>query len=193
MESLYKYALALVALANIAIAQTNSSTPVYKNPNATIDDRVSDLLGRMTIQDKTAQLVQGDISNWLNTTDGSFNASGLEFNMEYRAGSFYVGYYLNWTTLSENVKIGQDYLTQNTTLGIPAWVQSEGIHGFLIPNATIFNSPIAQACSWNPELVGQMGEAIAQEAAALGVVSIVFSLKTGILYVYLDFPVCTSS
>lgn len=171
MDSLSKYVFAFLALANIATAQTNSSIPLYKNTNATIDDRVSDLLGRMTIQDKAAQLVQGDISNWLNTTDGSFNASGLAFNMEYRASSFYVGYPLNWTTLSSNIQIGQDYLTQNTTLGIPAWVQSEGIHGFLIPNATIFNSPIAQGASWNPDLVGKMGEAIAQEAAALGVVS----------------------
>lgn len=171
MDSLRKYALAFLALANIATAQ-NTSTPIYKNPNATIDDRVSDLLGRMTIQDKASQLVQGDITNWMNQTDGSFNESGLVFNMENRASSFYVGYPVNWTTLSTNVKIGQDYLTQNTTLGIPAWVQSEGIHGFLIPNGTIFNSPIAQACSWNPDLVSKMGEAIAQEAAALGVVSV---------------------
>lgn len=171
MDSLRKYALAWLALVNIAMAQTNTSTPIYKNPNATIDDRVADLLGRMTIQDKASQLVQGDITNWMNQTDGSFNESGLVFNMEYRASSFYVGYPVNWTTLSTNVKIGQDYLTQNTTLGIPAWVQSEGIHGFLIPNGTVFNSPIAQACSWNPDLVSKMGEAIAQEAAALGVVS----------------------
>lgn len=169
MSQLQKCAAALLALVRIASAVTNSSTPVYKNSNATIDDRVSDLLGRMTIQDKTAQLVQGDVSNWLNTTDGRINASGLAFNMQYRAGSFYVGYDVNWTTLSDSIKIGQDYLAQNTTLGIPAWVQSEGIHGFLITNATVFNSPIAQACSWNPELVGKMGQVIAQEAAALGV------------------------
>src|SRR5258706_401135 len=36
-------------------------------------------------------------------------------------------------------------------------------------NATIFNSPIGQACSWNPKLVQKMGAAIAQEALALGV------------------------
>ncbi|KUI69638.1 Periplasmic beta-glucosidase [Cytospora mali] len=161
---------AVLALANVASAAGyNGSAPIYKNPNATIDDRVADLLGRMTIQDKTAQLVQGDISNWINVTDGSFNASGLEWNMEYRAGSFYVGYYANWTTLSDGIKIGQEYLVKNTTLGIPAWVQSEGIHGFLAPNATIFNSPIAHACSWNPDLVEKMGKAIAQEALALGV------------------------
>lgn len=60
-------------------------------------------------------------------------------------------------------------MIHNTTLGIPALVQSEGIHGFLIGNATIFNSPIAQACSWNLALIEKMGVAIAQEAAALGV------------------------
>ncbi|CAN8098075.1 unnamed protein product [Discula destructiva] len=164
-----KYVLAWLAMAGIVSAAANDSTPVYKNPNATIDDRVSDLLGRMTIEDKTAQLVQGDVSNWLNTTDGTFNASGLAWSMQYRAGSYYVGYPLNWTTLSDAVKLGQDYLMQNTTLGIPAWVQTEGIHGFLIPNATIFNSPIAHACSWNPGLVEKMGQVIAEEAAALGV------------------------
>lgn len=161
--------LALWPLASAAMASSNTSTPIYKNPNATIDDRVADLVSRMTIQDKQSQLVQGDVSNWLNITDGSFNASGLAWNMAYRGGAFYVGYYLNWTTLANAIQLGQDYLVHNTTLGIPAWVQSEGIHGFLIPNATIFNSPIAQACSWNPDLVTKMGRAIAQEAAALGV------------------------
>lgn len=168
MKSICIGVISLV-LATTARGAGNDSTPVYKSPNATIDDRVSDLLSRMTIQDKAAQLVQGDISNWINTTDGSFNTSGLEWSMEYRGGSFYVGYPVNWTTLWNGVKVGQDYLTQNTTLGIPAWVQSEGIHGFLIPNATIFNSPIAQACSWNPDLVEKMGKAIALEASALGV------------------------
>lgn len=38
-------------------------TPIYKDADASIDDRVADLLSRMTIADKTAQLIQGDISN----------------------------------------------------------------------------------------------------------------------------------
>ncbi|POS79651.1 glycosyl hydrolase family 3 [Diaporthe helianthi] len=164
--------LATLALAGTACAQgslSNGTSPVYKNPNATIDDRVADLLGRMTMEDKASQLLQGDISNWINVTDGTFNASGLEWNMQYRSAAFYVGYYTNSTTLSRGIKLAQDYLTQNTTLGIPAWVQSEGIHGFLAVNATVFNSPIAFACAWNPDLVEKMGRAIAQEALALGV------------------------
>lgn len=176
MKSLHTTSASLLlalACRGIAIAHaatdTDDGTRLYKSPNASVHDRVSDLLGRMTIREKTAQLVQGDVSSWIDVSDGSFNASGLEWSMAGRGGSFYVGYYVNWTTLWKGVKTGQDYLVHNTTLGIPAWVQSEGIHGFLVPNATIFNSPIAQACSWNPRLVEKMGQAIAREAAALGV------------------------
>lgn len=145
--------------------------PLYKNSQATIEDRVEDLLSRMTIEEKTSQLVQGDLRNWLNVTDGTLNATGLEWSMKYRGGSYYI--YAegpdSWKYVNDGVKIAQDYLVHNTTLGIPAWVQGESIHGFLIPNATIFNSPIGYACSWNPELVEKMAAATAKEALALGV------------------------
>ncbi|TVY93594.1 Periplasmic beta-glucosidase [Lachnellula willkommii] len=160
---------ASMLLLRAAYAANNSSIPLYKNPHASVEARIADLLPRMTLADKTAQLVQGDISNWINTTTNAFNASGLQFNMENRAGQFYVGYPVPQQWISEGVRIGQDYLVHNTTLGIPALVQSEGIHGFLIGNATIFNSPIAYACSWNPDLVEKMAAAIAQESLALGV------------------------
>jgi beta-glucosidase len=162
-------AAAFTLLLRITSAADNSSTPLYKNPNASVEDRIADLLPRMTLADKTAQLVQGDISNWINTTTNAFNASGLQWNMAQRAGQFYVGYPVPQQWIADGVRIGQDYLMHNTTLGIPALVQSEGIHGFLIGNATIFNSPIAYACSWNPALVEKMAAAIAQESLALGV------------------------
>lgn len=110
---------------------TNSDAP-YKNPSLPVETRVQDLLSRMTIQDKMAQLVQGDISNWINTTTNVFNYSGLVANMEMKAGMFYVSYPVPQQWIAEGVKQAQDYLMQNTTLGIPALVQSEGIHGFLI-------------------------------------------------------------
>lgn len=169
MRALFAATTALL-LCTAAVADVaHSSGPLYKNPSASVDARVADLLSRMTIQDKTAQLVQGDISNWINMTDNVFNMSGLVWNMATRAGSFYVGYPVDQQWIADGVKTAQDYLIHNTTLGIPALVQSEGIHGFLIGNATIFNSPIAFACSWNPGLVAKMGAAIAQEATALGV------------------------
>lgn len=159
--------LSLVAASHPPNGKNNGA--VYKNPNAPVEARVSDLLSRMTIKDKTAQLMQGDISNWINTTTNAFNYSGLVANMETKAGQFYVGYPVPQSWISAGVKRAQEYLMQNTTLGIPALVQSEGIHGFLIGNATIFNSPIAYACSFDPDLVQEMGAVIAQEALALGV------------------------
>jgi beta-glucosidase len=141
----------------------------YRDPTASVEDRVSDLLSRMTIKEKTAQLIQGDISNWINTTTNVFNYSGLVWNMDNRAGQFYVGYPIAQSWISEGIKKAQDYLMENTTLGIPAFVQTEGIHGLLVGNATIFNSPIAHGCSWDPELVQEMAKAIAEESTALGV------------------------
>ena len=47
-------------------------------------------------------------------------------------------------------------------------MQTEGIHGFLQVNTTIFNSPIAYGCSFNPALVQKMAKAIGVEASAMG-------------------------
>lgn len=163
-------AAATALLFGISDAVTDShKTPVYKNPKAKIDARVADLLSRMTIEDKTSQLVQGDIRNWMDTKTNAFNQTGLEWSMTTRAGSFYVGVPVEQQWIAESIKTAQDYLVHNTTLGIPAFTQTEGIHGFLIEGATIFNSPIAYACSFNRDLIHKMGKAIAQESAALGV------------------------
>ncbi|KAF9891014.1 hypothetical protein FE257_005271 [Aspergillus nanangensis] len=143
--------LLLGLLSGLTVGQ-DGSKPLYKDPNAPIDDRVSDLLDRMTIEDKMAQLMQG-----------------LVENMKMKAGSFYVGYPVPWDWIATNVKKAQDYLIENTTLGIPALVQTEGIHGFLVGNATIFNSPIAYGCSFNRDLVEKMAALIGQESSALGV------------------------
>lgn len=84
----------------------------------------------------------GDITNWMNSTSGEFNHTGLVENMKMKAGSFYgtcffhqgsvfadgglVGYPVSWDWIATNVKRAQDYLVHNTTLGIPALVQTEG-------------------------------------------------------------------
>ncbi|KAJ5087747.1 hypothetical protein N7456_011363 [Penicillium angulare] len=160
--------LLLQLLGTFVSGAIGSSTPLYKDASAPVEKRVKDLLGRMTIEDKMSQLMQGDITNWMDSTTGAFNYSGLVANMEMKAGMFYVGYAIPWDWLADNIKRGQDYLLHNTTLGIPAIVQTEGLHGFLIGNATIFNSPIGIGSSWNPSLVQKMGEVIGKEARALG-------------------------
>jgi beta-glucosidase len=145
------------------------SIPLYKNASASIDARVADLLSRMTIDDKTSQLMQGDISEWLNTTTGEINTAGLAGFASSTAGQFYVGHDMLWSALSNGIKAAQDYMVHNTTLGIPALAQTEGIHGLRVGNAAIFNSPIGYACSWNTALIEKMGTVIARESSVFSI------------------------
>lgn len=101
----------------LAAAQAANGSPIYKNPNATIDERVSDLLGRMSIKDKMSQLIQGDMRNYLNLTDGSVNKTGLEWSMEYRSHAVWTGLYAEKDIISKAAKVAQDYLVNETELG----------------------------------------------------------------------------
>ncbi|KAM5363718.1 hypothetical protein ACJZ2D_011865 [Fusarium nematophilum] len=159
----------LCAAALAVAGHAASEKPVYKDSKASIDDRVADLLKRMTVKEKMAQLIQGDMTNYLNITDGRVNKTGLEWNMEYRANSVWTGLYTKMETVKKAAKLAQDYLVKETELGIPAFIQSEGLHGLLALNATIFNSPIGMGCSFNPELIEKMAGVIATESRALGV------------------------
>ncbi|KAH8103067.1 glycoside hydrolase superfamily [Cristinia sonorae] len=154
---------------------TNSdgSRPTYKNPHASIEDRVNDLLPRMTIEEKVAQLIQGDINGWMNMNDPldktlTFNQTGLEEMMRLKGGSIWGGYLAPWEKLVYGITIGQRYLMENTTLGIPALFQTEvGLHGFT-DNGTIWPSPIGMAASFNPDLLRQAAATFADEAEGLG-------------------------
>ncbi|KZT23228.1 glycoside hydrolase family 3 protein [Neolentinus lepideus HHB14362 ss-1] len=150
----------------------DGSLPVYKNPNGSIEDRVNDLLPRMTIEEKVAQLIQGDIGGWMNFTDPlddtlMYNQTGLELMMAQKNGAIWGGYLTPWDKFVYGITIGQKYLMENTTLGIPAIVQSEGLHGFT-NNGTIWPSPIGLAASFNTELLQQAAATISDEAEGLG-------------------------
>ncbi|KAF9530879.1 glycoside hydrolase [Crepidotus variabilis] len=160
---------------SLASRATNldASTPVYKNPKATIEDRVNDLLPRMTVAEKVAQIIQGDIGGWMNLNDPlddtlTFNQTGLEEMMRLKGGNLWAGYLAPYDKFVYAVRIGQKYLMENTTLGIPALIQSEGLHGFT-NKGTIFPSPIGLAASFNPDLVKQVANVTSTEAEALGI------------------------
>ncbi|TFK83331.1 glycoside hydrolase family 3 protein [Polyporus arcularius HHB13444] len=151
----------------------DGSKPIYKNPDAAIEDRVDDLLPRMTLEEKVAQLIQGDMNGWMNFNDPlddtlTFNQTGLELMMSQKAGSIWGGYLTPWDKFVYGVTVGQRYLIENTTLGIPALIQSEGLHGFT-NNGTIWPSPIGLAASFNPDLLRQAAATIADEAEGLGI------------------------
>ena len=114
-----KFGPAFITTAALAAAagHAHGSTPLYKNPHASVDARVEDLLGRMTVQEKMAQLIQGDMGNYLDLTTAAFNKSGLVWNMDYRANSVWTGYYTNMTTVKKAAELAQNYLMHDTRLG----------------------------------------------------------------------------
>ncbi|KAI0365465.1 glycoside hydrolase [Pilatotrama ljubarskyi] len=147
--------------------------PLYKDPSADIEARVNDLLPRMTLEEKVAQLIQGDMNGWMDFSDPlddikTFNQTGLEAMMSQKAGAIWGGYQTPWDKFVFGVTVGQRFLMENTTLGIPALIQSEGLHGFT-NNGTIWPSPIGLAASFNPDLLKQAAATIADEAEGLGI------------------------
>lgn len=117
------------------------------------DERVDDLLSRMSLQEKVAQMVQipypmvskGEAIEWA----------------EKGAGSFL-------HVLGDNARELQS-VALKTRLGIPVLFGIDAIHGHgLNENATIFPSQLAAACSWNRKLVETMGRVTAREVATDG-------------------------
>ncbi|KAG6815763.1 hypothetical protein H0H87_011547 [Tephrocybe sp. NHM501043] len=154
-------------------ANKDGSVPTYKNPKASIEARVNDLLPRMTVEEKVAQLIQGDLNGWMNLTDPLdntlvYNQTGLQEMMRLKGGSIWAGYLTPYEKFSYAVNVGQRYLMENTTLGIPALIQSEGLHGFT-NNGTIFPSPIGLAASFDTDLVSKVASVTATEAEGLGI------------------------
>ena len=129
---------------------------MYKDAGRTVDERVADLLSRMTLEEKILQLNQyilGENSNVNNIGEVSDTfIPGI--------GSYI---YFNDNAVLRNSLQRREL--EVSRLGIPLLFGFDVIHGF----RTIFPIPLAQACSWNPELVGQACAVAAQEARMSGV------------------------
>ena len=118
-----------------------------------VNQRVEELLSRMTVREKVAQMVQIP-----------YTMVGREKSLEWAklgAGSFL-------HVLGDDARELQEAARQSR-LGIPIIFGIDAIHGHgLNQNATIFPSQLAAACSWNPELVEEMGRVTAREVATDG-------------------------
>ena len=123
--------------------------PHYGRINPAIEERIADLLGRMTLAEKVGQLVQ------------MHPPAVLDLEDKIRNGS--VGSLL---TEPDGRKINhyQRLAVEGSRLGIPLIVGNDVIHGF----RTVFPIPLAASCSWNLALVEEAARAAAEEASASG-------------------------
>jgi beta-glucosidase len=127
------------------------NTPAYRNPALTVEERVADLLGRMTLEEKVGQIMLWDA-----------RSEDLSFINTRQPGSIL-------HILGEKINQAMDLAAQNR-LGIPLLVGEDGIHGHSFwKGATIFPTQLALAASWNPELLEQVGRVTAEEMTPTGI------------------------
>ena len=128
-----------------------SDDAVYTGPAAGIEERVADLLARMTLPEKIGQMLQLDARQDL-----------TDLVQHRLAGSM--------LHASPERMIEALELVRQTRLQIPLLIADDCIHGHSFwPGATIFPTQLAMACTWDPELVERGARAAAVEIAATGI------------------------
>lgn len=155
--------------------QAAGNLPPYRNPQLAVEERVADLVGRMTLEEKVAQVeCLISLERALRDEQGKFSEAKARKITPHGMGGILVldGFtYKGAKPAEEAVFLNafQKFLREQTRLGIPALVVGEGLHGFLAPDATSFPQGIALASTWQPDLVQRVFEVAAAEARARGV------------------------
>ncbi len=146
----------------------------YKNPKLSVDDRVADLLGRMTLEEKVAQMVciWGQKKTILFDEAGKINLKKLGVYLKDGIGQ--IGRIsdtgggqdaMEMADLSNSL---QKFFIEETRLGIPAIFHEECLHGLAAKDATSYPQPIGLASTFNPQLVEEIYSAIAEETRSRG-------------------------
>jgi beta-glucosidase len=147
----------------LATAVAQEPAPDYRNPRLPIEQRVADLLKRMTLEEKVDQLAGGRRRAMaeLNKPNGPQLLERMRrlFNMDSPA---------NPREDAELRNELQKILVEKTSLGIPGLFQGESLHGYMSNGATSFPQVLGLASTWDPELVRQVFTAAADEMASTG-------------------------
>lgn len=139
----------------------------YKNPSLPTEERVNDLLNRMTLQEKIAQI--SHLQSW-DVFDGQkLNTAKLAKMCGDKGYGFFEGFPLTAAQCRKNFRIIQTYLLEQTRLGIPGFSVAESLHGVVHEGSTIYPQNIAIGSTFNPELAYEMTKHIAGELNTIGV------------------------
>ncbi len=150
------YGLCLLGMVCTLSAKDKKGEALYKDAKAPIEKRVDDLLSRMTLEEKVMQLNQYTLGR-----NNNVNNVGEEVKkVPAEIGSLI--YFEATPELRNNM---QKKAMEESRLGIPIIFGYDAIHGF----RTVYPISLAQACSWNPDLVEQACAVSAQEARMSGV------------------------
>ncbi|HEY0461771.1 MAG TPA: glycoside hydrolase family 3 N-terminal domain-containing protein [Pyrinomonadaceae bacterium] len=150
----------------------------YKNANLSLDERVRDLLSRMTLEEKTAQMM----CVWMQKPNdnsrvpkeqmpfgGKFSPAAAKQLMPDGIGQFArQRELLGPRESAEYANAAQKWLKENTRLGIPAVFHDEILHGNMSSGSTVFPTPLGMAASWDTDLISRVFTVAARQTRLRG-------------------------
>lgn len=177
-----------IGLIGAGARSAQPQVPIYKDPHQPVEKRVDDLLSRMTLDEKVAQLETiWEQKAKVETPDGTFSPEMASKNFpngiggfarpsDYRgltqsngaAGAAGAPVNRDARQTAEFVNAAQHWAVEHTRLGIPILMHEESLHGYVARGATSFPQAIALASTWDPELLTRAFSVAAREARARG-------------------------
>jgi len=173
--SMLTFAFQSASAQNKPVVKSAKNLMVYKDANANIDERVKDLLARMTPEEKFWQLfmIPGDLDGvdknryqngifGLQVSAVSLGAGGANQMLTYNTTE-------NAFTLAKKINAIQKYFVNETRLGIPIIPFDEALHGLVRQGATAFPQAIGLAASFDTTNMANVANAIARETKLRGI------------------------
>jgi len=163
--------------------KSTAKKPIYKNPAAAPASRVKDLLSRMTLEEKAAQMM----CIWQEKTTKLLDANS-NFDFKKAKAAFKKGHGIgqvgrpsdagstpsdagigkNARETAELANAIQKFFIEESRLGIPVMFHEECLHGHAAIGATSFSQPIGLGATFNPELVEKLFTMTAEETRLRG-------------------------
>ncbi len=176
-SKLFILALIILAVSHMVPEKVKGQQLPYQNPKLSTEERVKDLLSRMTIEEKVSQMLKVSLAELKQDKQGNITEESLEDL--FKGESIGCLDPPRWNDLTDKPidvdgiakfsEAADRYLRTKTRLGIPAiQVDLGGIHGQLAYDATIFPQSIGQGSTWNTELIKEMAAVMAREAKLTG-------------------------
>ena len=172
-----------VAALLLGTGQAMAQQPLYKQANAPIEERIKDLMERMTVEEKVGQLCCP--MGWEMYTKTGNKVEASELYKKQMGNGMPIGSY--WAVLradpwtqktlengltpelaAEALNKLQKFAVEETRLGIPVLFAEETPHGHMAIGTTVFPTGLSMASTWNPELLRRAGEVVALEARLQG-------------------------
>ena len=155
--------------------------PAYKNPKLSIEQRVADLLARMTLEEKLAQIESAwgngsfvrETQPFLADEKGAFLPERAQMTLKNGLGqvsrpSEHPGGSGGPREMAELTNAIQKWVKENTRLGIPVMFHEECLHGHAAPKGTAFPAAIGLASTWDEALIHEVFTSVAAEVRARG-------------------------